>query len=96
MTHKERVLIRRKIAEAISSGHSVCQACRKFKVSVGYVRSCCEEKGVLLPKKVVNVFTVFKMALSGIRQSKIAEALGASRQRICQIVRQARESGFDI
>jgi hypothetical protein len=104
MTHHERFLRRKEIAQYINEGNSVNDASVRFKISEATVRSACFEFLGVLPdrRKSANELApstykiIARLTNTGRELGIIAKEFGVSRQRITQIYHRCIEAGIPV
>lgn len=99
-SQSERAGRRRKIADYAVTHDSV-ETAAHFKISQGMVRNACKEFGVV-PLNALNgsvgcrTLEILKELLDGKSQTRIAEELHISRQRVHAVAREASRVGIKL
>ncbi len=100
ISHEQRRIRRKAIADAIASGDLYSKVAVKFGVSIATVFSAMSENGVpaegLRVSRQVNTLRIIQCLMGGLRPVDIAAEFGVSRQRIHTIRADAIKAGFKI
>lgn len=100
LTHQERCIRRKKMAEHVSKGNSVESTAKKFGVSRTTVADACAEMGISQPYsgnlkgQSSSELEVISKLLSGSTRSDVSRSMGVSKQYIESVVRRAEKSGI--
>src|SRR4051812_20659678 len=99
MTHDEARIRREHIFEELKKGRSDLEIAQEFGVSWTYVRDIASSRGLLRDKARLNskIFLILRYCfIDRLSQAEIARKLSVSRQRVHQILQQAREAGWHV
>lgn len=102
MTHEEKRVRRKAIAEAVADGMAPREAAQQFGVNICWVYTSCKEYGVKCdggPGNIaqVNTFAILKALVDGdLYYSEIASKYGITKQRVEQIARRAEMAGWSL
>ena len=98
--HIDRALRRKKMADRVRKGASLSEVAQEFKVSLSSVKAACLEHDVEPARRAapnVTALDVVAALLKGEEtQSDVARRLGISRQRVHQIVVEAKKAGIKL
>lgn len=102
LSHQAREERRRAIADKAAEGVTVAELQGLFGVSRTLVETSCQQHGVVIPqngytrKFVKSLTLVAELLNTGETLQAIGERYGLSRQRICQVLTEARDAGIEF
>lgn len=99
MSHEERAMRRKKIAE-YASEHGSSSAATEFGVSLGTVRGALQESGVRKTQghqnASVSSYYILRLLLDGVSRTEIAAKQKITKQRVSHIKMAAQSAGFEF
>lgn len=99
ISNAERLGQRKRAAQAVRGGDDPATVARRYKRSLRWVQLGCQENGVHFPTEANpsrtrrssgDVLRTYSKIIQGLPATAIAEAIGCSRQRVYEIVKEAR------
>lgn len=104
MTRQDQFERRLKMAQEVALGTDVGLICRTYKVTIVTLQAACKEHSVKWPRQysgtsgtTVRAFTMYRLLIeTTMSYAEIAKEVNVTKQRVGQIVRDARSAGLEV